>query len=759
MRGSVRGALQRACFIGNHTPRQCGIATFTADAANAVRLNGTPTDVVAINDRSHEYAYPDDVVYQIPEKRISAYRSAADYLNLNDYSVVCLQHEYGIFGGPAGSHILQLLRNLRMPLVTTLHTLLESPSPEQHSVLEEIIQLSQRVIVMTRKAQEILQSQFKVESSRIDLIAHGTPDVQYAAPDLIKPMLGYGGRQVLLTFGLLSPDKGIEYVIDALPALVEKYPDLLYVVLGATHPQVRAQTNDAYRKSLIKRAKSLGVQDHVHFEDRFVELDELLIYLQATDIYITPYLKPQQITSGTLAYAYSCGKPIISTPYWHASELLENGKGILVPFRDSEAIGKSVDSLLGDPKKLARIGETAYRNGRAMTWPSTGKTLIESFQRAVDDSKSELKKIFLPQGIDSEIERPRIDLRHLSTLTDDTGIVQHAFGSVPNRREGYCVDDNARALLVCARLSKLKPATPQLERLSNTYLSYLHHSWNADKSKFRNFMAYDRRWLDEEGSEDSHGRAVWGLGEWVASSVPTELRRIALFLLEESLPVIHDFTSPRAWAYALVGLSRDSSPLNGETYSRVLMRELATRLRGLYEKNRSQGWRWFEEYASYDNPRLSQAMLVAGRALEEPRFIEIGLESLEWLTHSQIGADGVFAPVGSDVLWRQGNPKPLHDQQPLEAWAMVDACLEAATFEKSGVWTARAKVALDWYLGKNSLKQPVVDFRTGGCRDGIHPDRLNDNQGAESTLSYLGAVAQYQAFVQTENWNYVETSK
>ncbi len=759
MRGQVCGALQRACFIGNHTPRQCGIATYTADAANSVRLNGTHIDIIAINDRSHCYDYPEDVVFQIPERRITAYRSAADFLNLNNYSVVCLQHEYGIFGGPAGSYILQLLRNLKMPLVTTLHTLLESPSPEQYATLEEIIQLSQRVIVMTGKAQDILQSQFSIDPSRIDLIAHGTPSVQYAPTSLIKPMLGLEHRKVLLTFGLLSPDKGIEYVIEALPSLVTKHPDLVYVVLGATHPQVRAQTNDSYRKNLISRTKELGLEEHVKFEDRFVELSELETYLQAADIYITPYLKLQQITSGTLAYAYSCGKPIISTPYWHAEELLADGKGLVVPFRDSQAIGKSVQALLDNTDELERMSKRAYKDSRSMTWPSTGKSIISSFQKAIEGSKCELKKIALPQMLEIEIERPRIDLRHLVTLTDETGIIQHALGPVPNRREGYCVDDNARALLVCARVSKLKPTTPQLETLSHIYLSFLHHSWNTEKARFRNFMSYDRRWLDEEGSEDSHGRAVWGLGEWVASSGPTELRRIGLFMLEESLPAIYEFTSPRAWAYTLLGLSKESSPLSGETNSRALMKELSNRLANLYELNKTQGWRWFEDYASYDNARLCQAMLMAGRELDENQYIEIGLESLEWLVACQIGADGTFSPVGSDALWQRERAKPLFDQQPLEAWATVDACLEAATIGNSTFWTAQAKLAMDWYLGRNCLRQSVIDSRTGGCRDGIHVDRLNDNQGAESSISYLGAVSQYQTFIQHENWHYVEVEK
>lgn len=760
MRGSLQGALQRACFVGNHIPRQCGIATFTSDVASAVRMDGIPTTVVAMNDRGKEYAYPEDVVYQIPERRPTAYRSAADYLNLNDYSVVCLQHEYGIFGGPAGVHVLQLLRNLRMPLVTTLHTLLEEPSPEQRSVLEEIVQLSQRMVVMSRKAKSILQSQFNLPSSRIDLIPHGTPDVKLVSPDFIKPKLGFEGRKLLLTFGLLSPDKGIEYVIDALPRLVEQHPNLLYVVLGATHPQVRAQTNDSYRKSLVARAAKLGVKDNVHFEDRFVELDELIDYLQAADIYITPYLKPTQITSGTLAYAFGCGKPIVSTPYWHAAELLEDGKGVLVPFRSSEAIEHEVGSLLSDPERMQEMSERAYFLGRAMTWANTGKAYVESFQRAIQDSKTELKSIFQPLEKSNSIELPRINLQHLLNLTDSTGILQHAYGSIPNRHEGYCVDDNARALLVVSRLTKLGISSPNLGSLANTYLSYIHHCWNPAKGRFRNFMSYDRRWLEEEGSEDSHARTVWGLGEWVASSLPTDLRRLAYRILEESLPAMKSFTSPRAWAYAIIGLSKDTSPLTGETSSRILLRDLATRLAGLYERNSSEGWRWFEEYATYDNARLSQAMIVSGRTLEEPKFIEIGMESLAWLCDNHIGPGDVFVPVGSDKVWHRDGMRQMYDQQPLEAWATVDACLEAAYLSKEpDVWIGRAKWALDWFLGRNTLMTPVVDFATGGCRDGLHQDRLNDNQGAESTLAYLGAAAHYLDYVQTGNWKMIEASK
>lgn len=759
MTGNPPSALQRACFVGNHVPRKCGIATFTTDLANAVRMQGLRSNVVAINDSGNAYEYPSEVVYQIAEKRIGSYRSAADYLNLNDYGVVCLQHEYGIFGGPAGSHILQLLRNLQMPLVTTLHTLLEEPSPEQHLVLEEIVQLSQRVVVMTEKAKAILLRQLKADPSRVDLIAHGTPDVTYYDPNVVKPRLECGNRPVVLTFGLLSPDKGVEYMIEALPSLVEKSPDLLYIVLGATHPNVRVQTGDAYRKQLMNRVAELGLQRNVRFEDRFVSLEELVLYLQAADVYVTPYLKPQQVTSGTLAYAFSCGKPIVSTPYWHAEELLADDRGVLIPFRDSEALAESVGSLLADNDRRLSMAERSYREGRAMTWPSVGRQYVACFERAVHESRTSLKSIFSvgqpsPGGLE-----PKIDLRHFGNMTDDTGIFQHAFGPIPNRNEGYCVDDNARALLACARLSKVGLSAGLVERLSRIYLSFTHHSWNPETNRFRNFMAFDRSWLENQGSEDSHGRAVWGLGEWVASSLPAELRRMAFTVLDGALGAIPEFTSPRAWAYTVIGLRQDSSPFTGQSFACDLVAELSKRLKYLFDSNRATNWVWFEEYLSYDNARLSEAMIVAGKMLEDRRLVEIGLDSLDWLCKQQVGANGEFFPIGSDAVWHRGRAKVPFDHQPLEAWAMVDACVEAASTGVNAIWPERAKWALDWYYGRNHLREPVIDMRTGGCRDGIQIDRMNENQGAESTIASIAATARYLEFNQSENWKIVGYGK
>ena len=753
MRDPRFGALKRACFIGNHTPRQCGIATFTADVANAVRMNGVPTDVVAINDRAKGYDYPAEVTYQILEKRQASYRAAADYLNINDYNVVCLQHEYGIFGGPAGSHVLGLLRNLRMPIVTTFHTLLEEPSEEQARVLEEIIQLSQRAIVMSRKGREILQNQFGVETSRIDIIPHGAPNVPLVCPNDVKGQVGLDGKKVLLTFGLLSPDKGIEYVIQALPKLVKKEPNLVYVFLGATHPQVRAQTNDAYRKSLYSLAKELGVEGHVRFEDRYVELDELIRYLQAADIYITPYLKPQQITSGTLSYAFACGKPIVSTPYWHAAELLADDRGRLVPFRDSAAIEEAVGELVEDRKSLLALSETAYAASRQTTWENVGVAYLESFERAMEDNRHTLRT-FLP--ISGKVHAPtdplRIDLRHLSTLTDDTGIMQHAVGPIPNRNEGYCVDDNGRALVICSRLMRLGAYTSSLDRMATTYLSYLHHCFNSDTKRFRNFMSYDRRWLEEAGSEDSHGRAIWGLGEWVAGGGSFQSKSIALDVLEQAIPTVHGFTSPRAWAYSILGMCQDRSPLAGESMTRHVMHDLADRLLRLYRTNRTQGWHWFEEYATYDNARISQAMIAAGLAFDNASYVQTGLDSLRWLCDEQVGTGGHFSPIGCSQVWWRGRPKPGFDQQPLEAWSMADACLLAATLEDTDGWKDRARWAIDWFVGKNDRMLPIVDTTTGGCCDGLQIDRVNENQGAESTLAYLGAVSGYLHFVTEDNW-------
>ena len=749
----MQSAIQRACLIGNHTPRQCGIATFTADVANSLIFNGIPTDVVAMNDRAKGYEYPPIVKYQIPEKRVGSYRAAADYLNLNDYSVVCLQHEYGIFGGSAGRHVLNLLRNLQMPLVTTLHTLLEEPDSEQHQVLQEIVQLSQRVVVMSERAHRMLQAQFKVDPSRIDLIPHGTPDTSLVDPDTVKPQLGLEGKQVLLTFGLLSPDKGLEYVIQSLPKLVERHPNLMYVILGATHPQVRAQTGDAYRKSLKAMVGDLGLQDHVRFDDRYVSLEELVRYLQGSDIYITPYLKPQQITSGTLAYAFACGKPIISTPYWHAEELLSQGNGVLVPFRDAEATGNAIQELLEHPENRQRMANRAYAHSRPMTWPNVGQRYIESFERAVEESRSPLRvSQNFAQRYEINLEVPRLDLRHLCAISDDTGILQHCVGPIPNRHEGYCVDDNARALLVASRLKRIGVVHASLDNMAASYLAFLYHSFSPHSGRFRNFMDYGRNWMEEIGSEDSHGRSIWGLGEWVAGPGSSQMRGVAFGVLEKALPAVEKFTSPRAWAYTIIGLSQNDSPLAGESFARQLMHELADRLKRLYKRNSTAGWRWFEEYATYDNARLSQAMLVAGETFDDMDYVDIGLESLDWLCEQQTGMKGCFSPIGCQRVWNRGQEKPQFDQQPLEAWGVVDACLAAATHHKATDWMLRAKWAMDWFTGENDCQLPIVDFQTGGCRDGLHSDSVNENQGAESTLAYLGTVSEYLRFVQETNW-------
>lgn len=754
MRGSNSSTLRRACFIGNHTPRQCGIATFTADLADSVRAHGVQADIVAINDRATGYEYPSQVVYQVAERKLGSYTTCADYLNFNEYDVACLQHEYGIFGGTAGSHVLALLRNLRMPLVTTLHTLLENPSPDQHRVLEEIVQLSQRVVVMSRRAKEMVVRQFGLDEARVDLIQHGTPDVPLICPSEAREMYGYRQRPTILTFGLLSPDKGIEYMIQALPSLVERHPDLLYVVLGATHPHVRKQTNDSYRRSLVALAKDLGVADNVQFEDRYVTLDELKHYLQAADIYATPYLKPHQITSGTLAYAFACGKPIVSTPYWHAEELLADDHGILTAFKDAKALGDALDLLLSNPSRRLEMAQRAYAAGREATWPNVGLQYLNSFEQARVESRSSSVGYHLSKAMGGEvIDKSRVSLSHLATMTDDTGLVQHAVGPVPNRHEGYSVDDNARALIICARLKRLGVANKVLDRMSSTYLSFLHHSLNPESNRFRNFMAYDRRWLEEVGSEDSHGRCIWGLGEWVTSAGSIEMRSVALALLEKAMPQVASLSSPRAWVYSMLGLFSEACPISGKTEARVLMRDLANRLQRLYAENSSPTWKWFEPYASYDNARISQAMLVAGQTFDDSELIRIGLESLDWLHHAQTGTANVFSPIGCEEVWHRGKPKPQFDQQPLEAWAMVDACLVASKLDDSKPWADRAQTALDWFYGRNDRSLALANPTTGGCHDGLQEDRVNENQGAESTLAYLGAITENLHFGQEENWS------
>jgi glycosyltransferase involved in cell wall biosynthesis len=729
-------------ILGNHVPRRCGIATFTADLRDALAAETPAVDyfVLAMNDPGPRHAYPGQVRFEIADNDLGAYRRAADFLNVNGVDVLSVQHEYGIFGGKAGAHVLELLRDLRMPIVTTLHTILAEPDPLQQGVMDELTRLSTRVVVMSEHGAALLRGVHGVPEANIDLIPHGIAGVPNARRS--KDRLGVEGKSVILTFGLLSPDKGIEYVIDALPAVLERHPNAVYIVLGATHPHVKSRHGETYRLMLEARAQRLGVASSIIFHDRFVSQEELAEFVSAADIYITPYLKPEQITSGTLAYALGSGKAVISTPYWYARELLAEGRGILVPWRDGASIAAEVNGLLDDDARRRSLSERAAAHGRTMAWPVVARSYAKTFERARVEHRGRLRTVFQAKTLaERPAELPECNLEHLRLMTDDTGLLQHAIFGVPRYDAGYCLDDNARALFAMALIEEAGADDAGAVRaLATRYLAFVNHAFNADLGRFRNFMSFGRRWLEDRGSEDCHGRAAWALGAVVGRSFGPGRQSLGGQLFQAALPATLAFTSPRAWAFVLLGVDEYLRAFQGDNRVEELRQTLAERLFGLFTRTSGSDWPWFEDKVTYENARLSQALIVSGARIGNEAMTSAGLRSLEWLSRIQRTPEGYFAPIGSNGFYQRGGPRAAFDQQPVEACAMVSACLAARRVTGDDRWRDHARRAFAWFLGQNQLQQPLYDPSSGGCRDGLHADRANENQGAESTLSFLLAL-------------------
>jgi glycosyltransferase involved in cell wall biosynthesis len=732
--------LNRVAFIGNHLPRRCGIATFTHDLHRAVAMArpGLETCVGAMNDPGSAYDYPAAVRFQIQEETIDSYAEAADFLNTARFDVTCLQHEYGIFGGEAGGHIVELLGRLTMPIVTTLHTVLPAPTTAQRDVMGKIIARSTKLVVMAEKGRELLRSVHDVPAQKIEVIPHGIPDFPFLESHHAKTKFGFSGKTVILTFGLLSPSKGIETVIDAMPAIVESCPNAVYVVLGATHPNLIRHQGEAYRDGLNARVRELGMEDHVVFFNQFVDQATLLDFISMCDVYTTPYLNEAQMTSGTLAYSFGLGKAVVSTPYWHARELLEDGRGILVAFGDAKAIGSEVAALLCNDVRRHAMRKRAYAASRSMTWAQTAKRYLATFELSRETRRS------APAGRSDAL--PELRVGHFLSMCDSTGLLQHAIHSTPDRAHGYCVDDNARALLLSSSLATSDEA-PLFEPLTVRFAAFLQHAWNPDTHRFRNFMSYDRRWLEAQGSEDSHGRALWALGECARCDPDASRRTWAAALFKTALPATGHFRSPRAWAFTLLGLDAYCAVVVGELTASRLREHFSDRLVSAFHATETEDWLWFEDVLAYDNARLPQALLLTGAALKRQQLIKVGLTSLRWLMAQQTTPDGYFRPVGTESFGVVRKTPLAFDQQPVEAAAAVSACLAASRVDDSAEWSAGALRAFDWFLGGNDLQTSLVDPTSGSCLDGLHRDRANENKGAESAVSYLLGLAEMRQFV------------
>jgi glycosyltransferase involved in cell wall biosynthesis len=736
--------VNKVAFIGDYLPRKCGIATFTHDLRNAYN-EAHPhikSVVIAINDTKEGYAYSSDVVFEVDEQDEVGYMRAADYINNSGVDVVCLQHEFGIYGGPSGVMILSLLKALRVPIVTTLHTILVDPSIEQRIVMNSVLSISTRIVTMAEKGKEILTRVYQAPPEKLRLIPHGIPEMEFADTEHYKKEVGLSGRKVILTFGLLSPNKGIEYAVRGMAEVVKNCPDALYVYLGQTHPHLIREHGESYRNSLEWIAKDLGIQDNVKFINRFVDLPLLKQYIAACDVYLTPYLHEAQITSGTLSYSFGMGTAVVSTPYWHAAELLADDRGIIVPFRDSDAIGKTVSALLLDDERRMMMKRNAFDFGRTMTWSNTA----DLYNSVFDDAQQEhvaAPHVMMPAPVETTL--PAVKLDHVTRLTDDTGMFQYACAAVPSRHDGYSLNDNARALIL---LATLKAGgfhwTPELERLASTYSSFVDYAYDRRANKFRTVMAYNRQWQDVPESEDVRARTLWALGCCVRYGMhyswATDLFRVAS-------KTALDLKYTRSIAYMILAFDAylERYPQDGERLP--MMRTLAYRLKELYDgastKGDDQSWCWFEDAATYENGILCWAVIAAARRLQDRELMLVGIESLSWLMSTQLSQGNSFAPLGNSTPWVRGQPKPTFDQRPLEAASCILACVEAANVgDTSQDWTELAHIAFNWFVGGNLLGRSLYDPNTGGVSDVLARTGINTNQGAEALLSFqLSLVA------------------
>jgi len=739
---SSNKTLAPIALIGNYPPRKCGIATFSADLLMSFRNNDAFGECysVAMNDTAEGYNYPPEVHYEINEERASEYRLTARILNMHHIGAVSLQHEYGIYGGESGCLIVDLLEHLQMPVLTTLHTVLKNPSPSHHSVMKRISELSESLVVLSDISREILLEEYEVPESRIIHIPHGIPDLAFVDPAYFKEQFEVEGRRVILTFGLLAPNKGIEYMIEAMPQIVKEFPDVIYIILGTTHPHVLQDNDEAYRSMLQQRVKQLGIQEHVLFHNKFVSLQVLTEFLGCADVYVTPYLTEAQAVSGTLAYALGAGKAVVSTPYWYAEEMLSDGRGILVPFRDSDALGSAITSLFHNPVKTTAMRKQAYDYCRDMTWPRVSEQYALAFTRVTEHRLRRHHSTLIPTGRrELSADLPALKLDHLRQMTDSTGIIQHAKFSIPNRNHGYSTDDNARALMVAVMCGQFVSLGVDTQSLVTTYLSFMHHAYNKSNKRFNNFMTYQRAWIDEIGSEDCHGRSMMALGTVIRFAKDEGHLGVALELFNRGLRAVEDLVACRSWATTLIGIHAFRQRFPGTRITRRIGDRLSKKLMNLFASNMNDDWKWLDDKLTYDNAVIPHALLVTGADTEKKEMIDMGLEVLEWLFQIQ-NENGVFTPVGNRGWFPRGEIAARYDQQPLEASGMVAACMEAYSLTGLEDWENRAMIALDWFLGRNDAHAPVYDYTTGGSYDGLQSNGLNRNEGAESTVAWLLAL-------------------
>lgn len=726
----------KLAYIGTYPPRECGIGTFSNHLYKSMLVNNESREyghggfVVALNDNDLTYKYPKEVKLTIRQGHQEDYLKAVKFINISGADLCILQHEFGIFGGQSGIYILPLLHRLTIPFVVTLHTILKNPSYNERAVLREICKMANKIVVMSHKAIEFLISIYNVPKEKIVFIEHGVPDIHFDSGKS-KKEFKLEHKKVILTFGFIGRNKGIETVIKALPKVVDKHPDVIYLVIGKTHPNVLRHSGEEYRVFLLRMVKNLHLENHVVFLNEFINEQDLFKYLCACDIYVTPYLNEAQITSGTLSYAVGVGAAVISTPYWHATELLGEGRGRLFDFNDSDNLTSILIELLDNPGDLNKLKRKAHEYGQNITWPKTG----EKYIALVEDIIEETPEIIVED--DTEIDiliLPTFSLAHLNRLTDDTGIIQHAKFGIPNLKEGYCLDDNARALLMALMAYRQKNDMRALE-LSPIYLSYIHYMQNADGT-FRNFLSFNRNFLDEVGSEDSFGRTIWALGYLMANAPSDAYYQTGKSIFFNASPNFEKLKSIRSIANTMIGVSYylKSNPSDESMIERL--RNMANKLIKQYRANETPDWKWFESLLAYDNGMLPLALLHSAEILNDDEITEIAIESMDFLTKHTL-KDNYLSIIGNENWYKKGEERSVFAQQPIDAMAMVLMYHQAFHLTKNKEYLNKLYTSFLWFLGENDLRMSLYDFETKGCCDGFEHYGVNRNQGAESLLAYL----------------------
>ncbi len=740
MAGGERTRPLRLAVVSTAPPRRCGIATFAADLCDAmapvVGRQGR-VDIVALDDVREGYPYGPRVRFQIQADRLADYARAAEFLEINRYDAVIVQFEYGIFGGRDGAHLLRLLRDLRMPVITTMHTALLEPSPSQREVLEQVAELSSRFVVISHKAGEIIRGNYDVPAQKIVQVPHGIHDMPFTDPAFFKDRFAVERNRVILTFGLLSPNKGIETMLEGMPRIVARHPDVVYIVLGATHPAIRRQQGEAYRQALYRRVEELGIAEHVRFHDRFVDLETLLEYLGSADIYVTPYPNREQVSSGTLAYALGAGKAIVSTPYWYAEELLADDRGMLVPFGDPGALADAVIELLDDEPRRNAIRRRAYQYAREMTWSRVGERYVALAREAVEEQARRPR----PRGVGSQRPAsdrlPEPDFSHLERLSDETGLLTHAALTVQDRSGGYRTGLNAWALATACREMARSGRLDQLP-FADRCAAFVAHALDRREGVLRTAMDYQRRFTAGAG-EVELAQTLWGLGVAVCDAPTEALRTLATRLCLDLLPLGERVADPAALGHAIVGLQEFLAHFGGNTEARRVRALLAGRLEALFAEQASDDWPWCAATVGPASGRIAQALIMAGSWIPDGAMCGRGLRLLAWLFERQSEPFGL-SPAGSRSPWRRSEAPARFDQLPSEAAYLAEAARVAFDTTADPVWRERAWSAIRWFLGTNILREPLVDFHSGGCRDALSPQGANENQGAEATLAWLSTL-------------------